>query len=396
MHRCFEIPELVDEIVSHIPLLLDQDKPFLAVLARTARLFHNSALNHLWQYQRSLRPLLLCMPPDLVQEEVVDGKHSLVSNSLPLQTGLLRRLQKFLRPVQSSDWERPRRYARRVRIFSSNSSSFSSDDFPYSAICPLLDVVDDCIFPNLIKLFWEHSDENFPHIGLFLSPNITVLAIKCDASSSLAILSMLPRKCPSVTRVDMIHPRDHSVTEATRNLVSTFIPQLCCIQDLHMHIYDMALLQHIARLPCLQTLCVLSLPTALPASRRAEKPLFPSLRLLRCENPNPLSMSRLFELCSDNTLNAFRMTISHATNVPEVIRQLLAALVNSQRSSLTELYIRVEPVWDPFQIESDGIYTIECLQPALGFSNLTHVRITSNPGFDLDDLAICEMARAWS
>ncbi|KAJ7647900.1 hypothetical protein FB45DRAFT_210929 [Roridomyces roridus] len=163
------------------------------------------------------------MPPDLVQEEVVNGKRSL----------------SFLRPIQSSDWERPRQYARRVREF---SSILQFDEFPHSAICPLLalDAADDCIFPNLTHLFWAQSDENFPHIGLFLGPKVTSLIARCDTSSPLAILSLLPQKCPSLTHLDFTHPRDDSATEATRNLVSVLIRELRCIQYLHMHIYDMA------------------------------------------------------------------------------------------------------------------------------------------------------------
>ncbi|KAJ7647875.1 hypothetical protein FB45DRAFT_894661 [Roridomyces roridus] len=367
MHRCFEIPELVDEIVSHIPLRKEY-KPSLAVLARTARLFHDSALNRLWRYQRSLRTLLLCMPPDLVQEEIVNEE----------------RILKFLRPIQSSDWERPHHYARRVRNFCS-----MLDDFPYSAICPwlALGTADDCIFPNLTHLLWNQSDQNFPYIGLFLGPKVTSIIARCDTSSPLAILSQLPKKCPSLTHLDFTHPRDDSVTEATRNLISALLRELRCIQTLAIHIYDTTVLQHVARLPCLRSLCVQSLPTTIPP---AQGPLFTSLRRLRCEKSIPSSMSRVLELCPDNTLDAFDMGIQGSEG-PGGMRQLLATVQNSQRSSLRELRIR--------SLHSDeGIgdhNTIECMRPALGFAKLTHLHISSRPRFDFDDLAISEMARAW-
>ncbi|KAJ7647915.1 hypothetical protein FB45DRAFT_860946 [Roridomyces roridus] len=327
MHRCFEIPELVDEIVSHIPHFLDKYEPFLAVLARTARLFHDSALNRLWRSQHSLHPLLLCMPPDLVQEEFLNGKRSL----------------KFLRPIQSSDWERPHHYARRVRSFSSSSRL---DDLPYSVICPLLalDAANDCIFPNLTHLLWIHSDENFPHIGLFLGPNITVLTIQCDASSLLATLSLLPRKCPSVKCLDMSHARDDSAVEST---------------------------------------------TTLPAPPRAQGPLLTALHFLQYQDPHPSVMSRLCELCLDNTLNTCELDI-RCRDATQRIRSLLAALASSQRA-LSDLQIRI---WHPDET-GDSLDLIECLRPALGFAKLTRLHFLSRARFHFDDLAISEMARAW-
>jgi hypothetical protein len=37
----------------------------LNALARTCRLFHESAMNHLWYELHSLAPLIMCMPEDL-------------------------------------------------------------------------------------------------------------------------------------------------------------------------------------------------------------------------------------------------------------------------------------------------------------------------------------------
>ncbi len=78
MHRCLRVPELLTHIFQMI-----QAEPggcaTIAVLARTAKCFHDAALDTLWQTQASLVPLVKCLPEDsLTETREDDGTRKLV------------------------------------------------------------------------------------------------------------------------------------------------------------------------------------------------------------------------------------------------------------------------------------------------------------------------------
>jgi hypothetical protein len=61
-HRCLLIPEIVSLICGEVG---KRSLHPLTVLARTCRLFHEPALEHLWYEVNSLAFLIMCMPQDL-------------------------------------------------------------------------------------------------------------------------------------------------------------------------------------------------------------------------------------------------------------------------------------------------------------------------------------------
>ena len=77
MHRCLDVPELVQHIVDSLlpaegeqgkgaALLNDQPAmSALARLARTSKIFHSPAIGRLWGTQSGIHNLILCMPVDL-------------------------------------------------------------------------------------------------------------------------------------------------------------------------------------------------------------------------------------------------------------------------------------------------------------------------------------------
>lgn len=72
MHRCLEVPELLNHIFHLIKLEPGGDAS-LAALARTAKCFQDPALDTLWKTQGSLEPLMRCFPAELLKKTRQDG-----------------------------------------------------------------------------------------------------------------------------------------------------------------------------------------------------------------------------------------------------------------------------------------------------------------------------------
>jgi hypothetical protein len=64
---CVLVPDIIDLICSEVDQLEcpSERRLTLNALARTSRLLHESAMNHLWYELHSLAPLIMCMPEDL-------------------------------------------------------------------------------------------------------------------------------------------------------------------------------------------------------------------------------------------------------------------------------------------------------------------------------------------
>lgn len=76
LHPCLKIPELLAVIFESLYRLNSPDgRASLARLARTCRLFHDSALDMLWQTQVTLFPLIKLFPEELRVEENHQSRH---------------------------------------------------------------------------------------------------------------------------------------------------------------------------------------------------------------------------------------------------------------------------------------------------------------------------------
>lgn len=71
MHRCLEVSELLNHIF-HLIKLEPRGDATLAVLARTAKCFQDTALDTLWKTQGSLKPLVRCFPEELFKKTKQD------------------------------------------------------------------------------------------------------------------------------------------------------------------------------------------------------------------------------------------------------------------------------------------------------------------------------------
>ncbi|KAJ7651425.1 hypothetical protein FB45DRAFT_1051151 [Roridomyces roridus] len=107
MHRCLLIPEIVQQIVSNLDIDVGWNHTAsgqLASLART-RIFHDDALDALWKHQSTMRHLIKCMPAALWQSGyATDTRRRTFTIT-------------FIRPIETSDWDRFLYYSKRVRAF---------------------------------------------------------------------------------------------------------------------------------------------------------------------------------------------------------------------------------------------------------------------------------------
>jgi hypothetical protein len=114
MHHCLQIQELLSIIFRKYT---QYDSGLLARLARTCIAFQDPALNILWHTQKTLLPLLKCLPPDawaIKEYKFVSHISQDIKACFSYRTQLS--LQGIIRNLTSSDFERIYFYCHRIRI----------------------------------------------------------------------------------------------------------------------------------------------------------------------------------------------------------------------------------------------------------------------------------------
>lgn len=81
MHRCFLIPELVEQICEEVnnSNTGGKDRKTLVALAQTRKLFQEPALNLVWHTLESFEPVVKCLPSDMWELKEDRGVFVLVS-----------------------------------------------------------------------------------------------------------------------------------------------------------------------------------------------------------------------------------------------------------------------------------------------------------------------------
>ncbi|KAJ7664059.1 hypothetical protein B0H17DRAFT_304113 [Mycena rosella] len=388
MHWALEIVEIVDmicgEIRSSTPtathsdggdIIFEGPLRHLAVLARTSTVFHNTALDHLWNTQDTILNLLRCMPNDLWR----------------INDGLGVPKISLLRSIASSDWQRPLIYSHRVKSFLMHQPE--SSDFLQALSLFLLG---DCIFPNLQNLRWlSPLPSSFHHISLFITPSIRHLSLLITGSfSQLSILSNLGAKCPALTHVAIYI----ATSQGTFPTLSTFARSLMHVQSLTIPLVDRAALEHLSQLPHLQSL-------QFTGSFTPEFSLTPTLASI----PFPaLIHLTMYSLQCGTTLLTWSKHLTLKTlnirGIQEVptkidIRRFYAAIaLHCAHPHLQEIIVGTsyDDVTPPGADEIDT-YSVgrDMIEPLFPFANLVTVSLIHPVGFDLDDATILKMARSW-
>ncbi|KAJ7433672.1 hypothetical protein B0H11DRAFT_751625 [Mycena galericulata] len=392
MHRALQIVEVVDMICAQLNtggltfLLPKNTTGNLARLARTSSIFLGPALNLLWRNQGNIINLLRCMPSDIwdiSENRDADDEPAVV-------TIVLRRAVVF------ADWERFRFYCHRVKSFSFDQehSLQSPDVYETLSLC----FPDQYIFPNLQKLEWFSlgDSEAFGYIRLFISPGITDLHLTIDTVSKLSILPMFASACASLKNVVIGSPLLPAVKPVPA--LSNFVCTLRHLETLIVADLTPEAMSHIAELPYLRYLWLMSsapVPSFQPPKR---SPPFPALKVLEYESMEhaPAFLALLLK-CPLAQLTIF----SRGTNAPTAeitARRFYSALATHCLPSSLERIAITPGHWTiPIPEHERSMYLVsgDILRPLFFFSNLVDVALTHPVGIDLDNVVGREMARAW-
>ncbi|KAJ6472254.1 hypothetical protein DFH09DRAFT_1007960 [Mycena vulgaris] len=371
MHRCLSIPDIVGEVCSHVYTRFPwyhagaagAGGVTLATLARTSSVFQGPALDLLWFSQNTLENFLRCLPPDLVAFDKVKA-------GLPWKRKVVVRL---LRPIVSSDWDRSRLYAHRVRELYCAGDSFSlSQSFPALSIS----LPDDVLFPNLRELTWQNFPEgDFHHINLYLARTLTEISIWPSSAFQLSVLSTLPRRCPALETLE-IH-----------------------LQFLQISVDDIATLEVIGKLQNLQNLTLSGLPGHLSFSV-LDTVRFSNARRISLIDVTPKAATEFFKMCMGASLTSVDVGFdSHPRT--SALTQFCSALESCHHShlSLTSLFLAYDPPIEgniASYVVDSATYAVDSatFRILFCFENLTKVSVRE-VSFDLDDAFLMEMARSW-
>ncbi|KAJ7141782.1 hypothetical protein C8R43DRAFT_1238415 [Mycena crocata] len=381
MHVCLTVQDILEEIFWNLdpsPLLFhvrrhtesQSSLEALASLAQTCRAFHDPALDVLWQHQ-TLDNLLRCFPTDFVVIEE-QAEYRSAKNST------------MLRPLVSEDWHRVKIHARHIRRLSCHH---------YMAL-DILPTITQCLPENLFPKLRDVSCGRF-HIPLIL-PLLPSVLEQIDVSlrddSPPSFLTTLAHRCPRLQDLTVYDD------EGAREDTSLAVRDLHFLRRLHLFsVLEWEAIHHLGRLPCLTWLHLQQLPLSPPASPETS-PHFSNLKHLRLGLPgvpleSTLYLLGLFHAAPLDTLTVKVAAIVTASQISSIFRSLVRGCT---LASLTKLHLITGRVGAQPDREPQYVVSAEDLRHLFCFPNLVTVSIHSHAGFNLDNAAVSDLARAWT
>ncbi|KAJ7466160.1 hypothetical protein B0H11DRAFT_59099 [Mycena galericulata] len=378
MHQSLRIPEIVSMICDESDTLQT-----LAALARTCKTFQNPALDLLWSSQTTFMNVLKCMPGEIWHWQDDPG---------PEEGTIV-----LTRPVLPGHWDRPLFYSRRVKFFTFNTShNYPDTPAVYETLRTCLPP--GPLFPNIESVEWESSNVVlFSHFRLFVGPRLTRLSLgDCQSIGHLSSLPSLAAECPLL--------RDFSLTcskglSGRRESVSFLVRGLNHLQILYVPCLDAAALQHLAQLPNFYCL-VLADQSLLGSSSTLPAPseeLSPILDELDTTVTDISAVSQVLVALRHPVLSRLYVQFPRNTPANTIAECYKTVAANCDQDSLEALSIDVEnPLTNmpasPVLVDPVRSQT---LLPLFMFGHLTRVTLSAPVGFDLDDTAAADVARAW-
>ncbi|KAJ7266247.1 hypothetical protein C8J57DRAFT_1511177 [Mycena rebaudengoi] len=393
MHHCLRIQEIVGLWCSHLeessaislqaystivgkswrqPALKD-----LAVVARTCKAFHGPALDALWR-SSALVNFLRCMPSDLYCCEE-SGPEWRVKCDM-----------KLLRPIEVKDWDRVLIYAPRVHhLFSDSHDCDLSKVLPAISAC-----FPPRLFPNLQRLHWGHSDNDFRYIHLFLGPGITELSFAVFCTPAISFLTTAALRYSALKTV-AIRSGLSALSVAETKVVSVFLRGLMCVETLSVDIIDEAGLQHICQLPTVTVLRLGILPTLSAFNAGPDIRALAVLRRLYLACAEIGVTTRLLGWCKEMPPKSLILEFITFLTGQETQNLFDAVSASVSHAALSEInmlngYEDRDPAHFPHHLVHG-----HSIRPLFSFTNLTTVIILTAVGIDLDNATVSNLARAW-
>ncbi|KAJ7654557.1 hypothetical protein DFH06DRAFT_993760 [Mycena polygramma] len=391
MHRCLNIPELVDLIFAELqcpyPNQALGHRDF-AALARSCRTFLDPALRLLWREQGTLSNLLKCLPSHLWREDA----HPVY----------VRRVLHLIGPIHTRDWSIPLSYALRIHTLKLDSWD---ESLKFSALDDVFHRINsglprDYLCPNLTSITWTFRDNHilFPYIRLFLGPKIVNATISVPTTHIPLLLDL-------ALRYHQLKELSLRLDRASLEYLSQ-LPSLgsLCLETLGL---DPASLNHLSQFPSLRFLALETL--RFPESRRLrDGPFtldpqhypFPTLREVYLDHTTIDLAIEFLSLVSHCCLEIFNVgTVVSATKL--TMGQLYSHLASRlSHSALQTLEIELPSSYStpkPPSLDVIADYVIDgvILAALFCFTNLTQLNLAPPVGFDIDDSTAWDMARAW-
>ncbi|KAJ7218390.1 hypothetical protein GGX14DRAFT_695672 [Mycena pura] len=393
MHRSLYTPEIVSlifyETLNGAEQWLNQlnsdTAQTLAGLARTCKAFRDPALDLLWKSQYTVMNILNCMPGDIW--EVPDDTDA--------------EEVRLKRPVLPSDWERPLIYSHRVRHFLYQSYSYPDNAAFYEMLRMCLPP--EPLFPNIESLCWETSDAAlFPHFRLFIGPRLTSLTISTFQSAShLSLLPALATQCPLLQNVRIMTSDGLPWRCET---VSLFVKQLTRLESLEVPCLDAVALDHLAKFPALDFVHLddqTPLSPILEPVPQTEAPSSCDINMLTLTVTDARAVTEVLARLHASPIWSLTIQFPQNTSATAVREIYNGVAANCKHASLSSLSITAVPLVSTTDTAADleqiALYAVSGthLFPLFTLTTLTSVTLAAPVGFDLDDAAAADIARAW-
>ncbi|KAJ7886174.1 hypothetical protein B0H14DRAFT_1321637 [Mycena olivaceomarginata] len=331
----------------------------LISLATASKIFTDPALDVIWREQRSLVPLVKCMPETLWEEH--DTKRI---------TGPVIHLR---RPITSADLPRFLFYSVRVRELELQYRSHGTLHHDFLRALDLCMPVHGCM-PKLIKLNWAPKTHGvLSIIRHFLGPRIREIDLGnlADNTTMLSILPFIKSSCPLVSEFTL----GGSPSPLSHGAVSDAVCGWQYLTDLSVPNLDRAGFLHVAQLVSLTSLSLCSQEeTALHPPDFFSGPTFPSLEYLYVRCQTARFCTGLIQVISSRRLKdlTLRPLASWTTSVWQTVHTVLRDCLNHTALSSIEVeeggnLSTRPPDMTPY------VLTADALRPLFAFNKLSSI-----------------------
>jgi hypothetical protein len=384
MHHALEIPEIVEHIFEYC------ERSALASAIRTCHPLSEFALDALWGIYGNFDALISLLPED-IELQVAD--YQLFSCPVSFQnlrvvlSTMLKRTQRFSRPLLPSYWALINKHIHRLRKIDICNENISPESLHYFCeTCP-----SRFLFPNIrslrLCLCAEDSINNWnlekvfsPHIQIFQVDDIDHKVNLCNPA-----LPLLPTRCPNLKEINL-YPDDSPEAEWLSDVICQYnglerihVPRQALSPRAISHIIN---LRYIIELEiyCTQTdSYALTSAYILPHLRswsHESETLDPFISILSHLHPN----AKLEDL-------SVRVTTVHSATQLQEVLEMVNERVNSTSLQIFDIY------YDEY-IPDTRTAQIH-LNPTLPFRDLRSLHIASDSSsleVDLDDADLLTLA----
>ncbi|KAJ6480569.1 hypothetical protein C8R47DRAFT_600907 [Mycena vitilis] len=297
------------------------------------------------------------------------------------------------RAIEPEDWTRFHVYAGRVKSLSINDFAYDrkADTSGWSSVLEMLAVSLPIphMFPNLRRLKWNVHSPWFSYVRLFLAPRLETLSLEgITAPAKLALLPILPIRCPFLKSVDIVV---EAMPELTRRPLSLMILGLRHLETFKVARLDQTAIRHLAQLPKLQNLDVKDMAELTPYTVISDASHFCGLRRLRL-GASPRSLLNFLAMSSSWSLDHFEVNLKATLTADEFA---LLFCVLAKRCNPTRFNTFMLDTQSGFSIYTTVPVLFGALHPLSCFHHLRTVALWLPGWCELDDTTVETLARSW-